>query len=97
MVNNPELIEQTINNIKKLSKEDLDKVMKEADEWYNKEKINNITQRLNNKIEKLKQRISKMHPASDCVIIEELEIKLQVLEEILEEILEESKGEYKNG
>ena len=92
MVNNPELIEQTINNIKKLSKEDLDKVMKEADEWYNKEKINNITQRLNNKIEKLKQRISKMHPASDCVIIEELEIKLQVLEEILEE----SKGEYKN-
>ena len=58
----------------------------------NEEKINNITQRLNNKIEKLKQRISKMHPASDCVIIEELEIKLQVLEEILEE----SKGEYKN-
>ena len=187
MVNNPELIEQAINNIKKLSKEDLDKIMKEADDWYNKEiinintdnisenqslkqkiiellkqyekeindkdikiafiiklglnlinelqkeneekdkqikndkelkkrlckeinqvfseneklnekivileeKINNITQRLNNKIEKLKQRISKMHPASDCVIIEELEIKLQVLEELLKE----SKGEYKN-
>ena len=37
MVNNPELIEQVINNIKKLSKKDLDKVMKEADKWYNRE------------------------------------------------------------
>ena len=37
MINNPELIKQIIDNIKKLSKEDLDKVMKEADEWYNKE------------------------------------------------------------
>lgn len=37
MTNNPELIKQVIDNIKKLSKEDLDKVMKEADGWYNKE------------------------------------------------------------
>lgn len=37
MINNPELIEQVINNIKKLSKKDLDKVMKEADKWYNRE------------------------------------------------------------
>lgn len=37
MINNPELIKQVIDNIKKLSKEDLDKVMKKANEWYNKE------------------------------------------------------------
>ena len=39
MTNNPKLIKQVIDNIKKLSKEDLDKVMKEADKWYNKEVI----------------------------------------------------------
>lgn len=41
MINNSELIKQVINNIKKLSKEDLDKIMKEADEWYN-DNIDNI-------------------------------------------------------
>ena len=37
MINDPELIKQIIDNIKKLSKEDLDKIMKEADDWYNRE------------------------------------------------------------
>lgn len=87
MVNNPELIEQTINNIKKLSKEDLDKVMKEADEWYNKEKINNITQRLNNKIQELKNDKDSYYYDN---FLEERDIEKTI------EILEESKGEYKN-
>ena len=91
MVNNPELIEQTINNIKKLSKEDLDKIMKEADEWYNKEKINNITQRLNNKIQELKNDKDSYYYDN---FLEERDIEKTI--EILEEILEESKGEYKN-
>ena len=37
MINNPELIKQVIDNIKKLSKEDLDEIIAEADKWYNKE------------------------------------------------------------
>ena len=36
MINNPELIKQVINNINKLSKEDLDNVIKKANEEYNK-------------------------------------------------------------
>lgn len=91
MVNNPELIEQAINNIKKLSKEDLDKIMKEADEWYNKGKINNITQRLNNKIQELKNDKDSYYYDN---FLEERDIEKTI--EILEEILEESKGEYKN-
>ena len=53
MVNNPELIKQIIDNIKKLSKEDLDKVMKEANEWYN-DKIDNTN---NVNIEELKKAL----------------------------------------
>ena len=91
--------DKQIKNDKELKKrlcKEINQVFSENEKLNEKivileEKINNITQRLNNKIEKLKQRISKMHPASDCVIIEELEIKLQVLEELLKE----SKGENK--
>lgn len=37
MINNPKLIEEIKENIKKISKEDLEKAMKEVDEWYNAE------------------------------------------------------------
>lgn len=37
MINNPKLIEEIKEKIKLLSKEDLEKVMKEADEWYDSE------------------------------------------------------------
>ena len=37
MINNPKLIEEIKEKIKLLSKEDLEKVMKEVDEWYDSE------------------------------------------------------------
>lgn len=53
MVNNPELIKQIIDNIIKLSKENLDKIIKETDEWYN-DNIDN-TNKVN--IEELKNAL----------------------------------------
>ena len=35
------------------------------------------------KIEEKQKRINKMHPASDCVLIDDLENQIQVLEELL--------------
>ena len=37
MINNPKIIEEIIERIKKLSKEDLDRIIKEVDELYNKQ------------------------------------------------------------
>ena len=37
MINNPKLIEKVKENIKKISKEDLEKAMKKVDEWYDAE------------------------------------------------------------
>ena len=37
MINNPKLIQETIENIKKISKEDLEEAIKKVDEWYDKE------------------------------------------------------------
>ena len=37
MINNPKLIQETIENIKKISKEDLEEAMKKVDEWYDAE------------------------------------------------------------
>lgn len=37
------------------------------------------------KIKKLQTRIESMHGASDCVVIDELETKIETLEELLEE------------
>ena len=37
------------------------------------------------KIEELEKKIDKMHPASDCVLIEDYENKIEVLKELLGE------------
>lgn len=37
MINNPKLIEEVKENIKKISKEDLEQAMKKVDEWYDAE------------------------------------------------------------
>ena len=37
MINNPKLIEEAKEKIKKLSKDDLKNTMKEVDEWYDNE------------------------------------------------------------
>ena len=61
MINNPELIKQVIDNIKKLSKEDLDKVMKETDEWYNKEATDINVGNIEEDIERCKELIKDKH------------------------------------
>ena len=61
MINNPELIKQVIDNIKKLSKEDLDKVMKEADKWYNKEVTDINIGNIDKDIERCKELIKDKH------------------------------------
>ena len=61
MINNPELIKQVIDNIKKLSKEDLDKVMKEADEWYNKEVTDTNVGNIDKDINRCKELIKDKH------------------------------------
>lgn len=61
MINNPELIKQIIDNIKKLSKEDLDKVMKEADEWYNKEVTDTDVGNIDKDINRCKELIKDKH------------------------------------
>lgn len=45
---------------------------------------------IRDKIEEKQKRIDKMHPASDCVLIDDLENQIQVLKEILGEDTEES-------
>ena len=47
-------------------------------EFISKDKIKEL-------IKKKKDRINKLHPASDCVIIDDLENQIQVLQELLEE------------
>ena len=42
-------------------------------------------QKIRDKIEEKQKRIDKMHPASDCVLIDDLENQIQVLKELLEE------------
>lgn len=37
------------------------------------------------KIEEKQKRINKMHPASDCVLIDDLENQIEVLQELLED------------
>ena len=61
MINNPELIKQIIDNIKKLSKEDLDKVMKEADKWYNREVTDTNVGYIEEDIERCKELIKDKH------------------------------------
>lgn len=51
MINNPELIKQVINNINKLSKEDLDNVIKKANEEYNKYIFSEFKNNFSNQIE----------------------------------------------
>ena len=40
-------------------------------------------EQIEGKIEELQQRKEKLHPASDCVIIDEIETKIEVCEELL--------------
>ena len=47
-------------------------------EFISKDKIKEL-------IKKKKDRINKLHPASDCVIIDDLENQIQVLQELLGE------------
>ena len=37
MINNPKLIEEAKEKIKKISKEDLEEAMRKVDEWYDNE------------------------------------------------------------
>ena len=70
MVNNPELIKQIIDNIKKLSKEDLDKVMEKADEWYNDniDNTNNVNlEELKKKYEELGKEIEKLEKQKENI------------------------------
>lgn len=54
MINNPELIKQVINNINKLSKEDLDNVIKKANEECNKYIFSEFKNNFSNQIEEHK-------------------------------------------
>ena len=51
-------------------------VYNERDRWKSK---------IREKIEEKQNRINKLHPASDCVIIDDLENQIQVLQELLED------------
>ena len=42
-------------------------------------------QKIRDKIEEKQKRINKMHPGSDCVLIDDLDNQIQVLNELLEE------------
>ena len=61
MINNPELIKQIIDNITKLSKEDLDKVMKKANEWYNKKVTDTNVGNIDKDIKRCKELIKDKH------------------------------------
>lgn len=52
MINNPKLIEEIKDKIKQLSKEDLEKVMKEVDEWYDSKLDECINRFERNEVEK---------------------------------------------
>lgn len=82
MINNPELIKQVINNIKKLSKEDLDKVMKEADEWYNKEVTDTNVGNIKEDIKILKEYLENYKYIGDELIKNDEIIKIIDYKEI---------------
>lgn len=79
---NKELIDfiETIEELKQAKKPITDLVYemnKFEDEFISKDKIKDM-------IKQKQERINQMHPASDCVIIDDLENQINVLKELLE-------------
>ena len=71
----------------KMSEKDKNTIINLLDKYLSlKNKLSNTVpkQVIRDMIEEKQKKINKMHPASDCVLIDDLEIQIQVLKELLE-------------